>query len=51
MFDFNSKYRIIRRKLKYKKYLYENDKINFNNYLLSFISYSSLQGGSNEKEF
>ena len=46
-----SKYRSIRRKLKYKKYLYENDKIHFNNYLLSFISYSSLQGGSNEKEF
>ena len=46
-----SKYRCIKRKLKYKKYLYENNKIDFSNYLSSYISYNNLQGGSNEKKF
>ena len=37
----NSKYRDKRRKLKRKKYLYENDKITFNSYLSSYINYKN----------
>lgn len=38
-----SKYRNINRKLKHKKYLYENNKITFNNYLNSYICYKNLR--------
>lgn len=38
-----SKYRSINRKLKHKKYLYENNKITFNNYLNSYICYKNLR--------
>ena len=41
----NSKYRDKRRKLKYKKYLYEIGKIKLNSYLASYINYKNLNKG------
>ena len=38
-----SKYRNINIKLKYKKYLYENNKITLNNYVNSYICYKNLR--------
>ena len=38
-----SNYRIINRKLNYKKYLYEINKINFNDYVSSYICYKNLK--------
>ncbi len=49
----NSKYRDKRRKLKYKKYLYEIGKIKLNSYLASYINYKNLNKGmirNEEKE-
>lgn len=38
-YGFSNKYRNKKRKLKYKKYLYENNKIKLNNYVMSYINY------------
>ncbi|MBR3660681.1 MAG: RNA-directed DNA polymerase [Bacilli bacterium] len=43
-----TKYRNIKRKIKYKKYLYENNIINLNSYISSINSYKNL---INRKEF
>ena len=37
-----AKYRTVKRKLKYKKYLYETQKIELNNYISSYICYKNL---------
>ena len=37
-----SKYRNIKRKLKYKKYLYEMNKVNLNHYISSYICYKNI---------
>ena len=39
----NSKYRDKRRKLKKKKYLYENNKISLNSYISSYINYKNIR--------
>lgn len=43
-----SKYRNINRILKYKKYLYENNNINLNSYLISYICYKNLKSNSHK---